>query len=146
MEPHVDKRTRDQSAFFTVWWSPLMPLTKRVIAGRVPSLPGVFEIYRDEGGRLPELVGRSRAYYGGLRNTFRGLIDETSPYPLNGRPLDQRLAHFLRYAVVESPDDMDDILYFFAARTGNEEEFDDSGRYEFIYLKEELLRPDGRPR
>lgn len=123
-----------------------MRLEKRVIRGRIPSLPGVFEVYRDEGGRRPELVGRARAYYGGLRNTFRGLIDSISPYPLNGRPLDLSRAHFVRYAVEESPDNMDDILYFFAARSGEADELDDSGRYEMIYLKEEFLNTAGRPR
>jgi hypothetical protein len=41
---------------------------------------------------------------------------------------------------------MDDILYFFAARTGDEDEADDSGRYGMIYLKEEFLDAAGRPR
>ncbi len=132
--------------YFTVWWSPMLPLTKQVISGRIPSLPGVFEIYRNAGARTPELVGRSRAYYGGLRNTFRGMIDSISPYPLNGELLDLTMPHFARYAVTPSSDDMDDILFFFAARVGMEDELDDSGRYEMIYLKEEDLRADGRPR
>lgn len=146
MEPHVKKRVRDESAYFTVWWSPLVPLTRDVVKGRVPSLPGIFEIYQDTGGRTPQLVGRARAYYGGLRNTFRGLIDSISPYPLNGRLLNPEAKHWARYAVLPSPDDMDDILFFFAARTGDEEEFDDSGRYEFIYVKEGSLTHAGRPR
>jgi hypothetical protein len=145
VEPHVDKRTREADAYFTVWWSPLLPLDKRVVRGQIPSLPGVFEIYRDEGKRAVQLVGRARAYYGGLRNTLRGLIDTISPYPLNGTILDLGMRHFVRYAVVESPDDMDDILYFFAARTGEEDDRDPSERYEMIYLKEQSLRPDGRP-
>lgn len=146
MEPHVDKRTRDDSAYFTIWWSPVVPLTKQVIRGRIPSLPGLFEIYCDEGGRTPELVGRARAYYGGLRNTLRGLVDSISPYPLNGEILDRSRDHFARYAAIESPEDMDDILFFFASRAGLEDEYDDSGRYEEIFVKEESLRPNGRPR
>lgn len=146
MEPHVDKRTRNGSAYFTVWWSPVLPLRKDVIQGSVPSLPGIFEVYRDEGGRTPQLVGRSRAYYGGLRNTFRGLVDSISPYPLNGEPLDLESAHFVRYTILQSSDDMDDILFFFAARTGQEDEFEESGRYEFIYVNEESLKENGRPR
>lgn len=148
MEPHVEKRTRDETAYFTIFWSPMLPMDKRVIRGRIPSLPGVFEIYRDEGGRTPELVGRDRAYYGGLRNTFRGLIDSISPYPLNGTLLDLTRQHFVRYAVTPDPDDMDDILFFFAAREEAEQadERDDSGRYELIYVKEESLRTDGRLR
>lgn len=146
MEPHVDKRTRNDSAYFTVWWSPLVPLTRSVIHGRIPSLPGVFEVYCDEGGRTPELVGRARAYYGGLRNTLRGLIDSISPYPLNGEILDRSRPHYTRYAITSSSDDMDDILFFYASRTSAEDELENSGRYDFIYLKEESLRPDGRLR
>jgi hypothetical protein len=146
VEPHVDKLTKDESAYFTVWWSALVPLTKRAIAGRVPSLPGIFEVYSDQRGRRPELVGRNRAYYGGLRNTFRGLIDSISPYPLNGELLDPRARHYGRYAILQSPDDMDDVLYFYAARSGDEDKFDDSGRYDYIYVNEHGLRPNGRPR
>ncbi len=146
MEPHVSKRTRDKSAYFTIWWSPLVPMTRRIISGRVPSLPGVFEIYCDDGGRTPQLVGQSRAYYGGLRNTFRGLIDPTHPYPLNGEPLDLTMPHYARYALTPSPEDMTDILFYFAARVGREDEFDDSGRYDSIYVREEELTPNGRPR
>lgn len=118
-------------------------MEKRVIRGQVPSLPGIYEIYKDEGGRTPELLGRDRAYYGGLRNTFRGLIDSISPYPFNGMPLDLSAAHYVRYAVISNTDDMDDVLFFYAARSGNEEERDDSGRYEMIYVKEESLRAGG---
>ena len=124
----------------------MLPLTKDIVNGRVPSLPGIYEIYRDNDPREPELVGRSRAYYGGLRNTLRGLIDTISPYPLNGELLDLRSAHFVRYAIIDSSDDMDDILFFYAARSGGEDERDDSGRYEMIYLNEESLRANGRPR
>ena len=146
MEPHVDKRTRDDSVYYTVWWSPVVPLTRPVIRGRIPSLPGLFEVYRDEGGRHPELVGRARAYYGGLRNTLRGLIDESNPYPLNGEPLDGARRHFVRYTVLASSDDMDDVLAYYAARTEDEDDFPPSDRYDEIFVKEESLRANGRPR
>ena len=124
------------SAYITIKRRPVSRRTKEAVKKRIPSLPGVFEIYRDDGGRQPELIGRSRAYYGGLRNTLRGLIDTISPYPLNGVPLDQTKPHYVRYAVINSSDDMDDVLFFYAAKAGVEEH-DDSGRYEWIYLKEE---------
>ena len=145
MQPRVTKRTREGSAYFTIWWSPAFRLQKAAVNGGVPSLPGIYEIYRTTGGTMPELVGRSRAYYGGLRNTLRGLIDTISPYPLNGTPLDLSMPHYARYTVMESAGDMDDILYFFAARSGGDDTADDSGRYEFIYVKEEALGADGRP-
>jgi hypothetical protein len=143
--PHVEKRVRESTAYFTVWWSPLVRLEKDVIIRRIPSESGIFEIYRDDGGHQPELLGRSRAYYGGLRNTLRGLVDSISPYPLNGELLDLRRTHFVRYALLRSYDDMDDILFFFANRGAIDEDAEDSHRFEMIYLKEGSLRPDGRP-
>lgn len=120
-------------------------MEKDVIIRRIPSQSGIFEVYRDEGGRQPELLGRSRAYYGGLRNTLRGLVDTISPYPLNGIPLEQDKVHFVRYALLRSYDDMDDVLFFFANRGVEDPEAEDSGRFEMIYVKEGSLRPDGRP-
>jgi hypothetical protein len=143
--PHVEKRIKDNTAYFTVWWSPLIRLEKDVIIRHVPSQSGIFEIYCNEGGRQPELVGRSRAYYGGLRNTLRGLVDTISPYPLNGELLDLEKTHFVRYALLRSYDDMDDVLFFFANRGVEDPDAEDSGRFEMIYLKEGSLRPDGRP-
>jgi hypothetical protein len=136
VEPGITKREKDGSVYITITWSPLTRLTKDIVNKRIPSVPGIFEILVDDGGRQPELVGRSRAWYGGLRNTLRGLIDTVSPYALNGRPLDQKKPHYVRYAMVDSSDDMDDVLYFYAAKAGLEDH-DDSGRYEYIYLNEE---------
>lgn len=73
------------------------------------------------------------------------MIDETSPYPLNGELLDQEKKHFVRYALLQSYDDMDDVLFFFANRGVIDDSADDSGRYEMIYVKEGSLRLDGRP-
>lgn len=120
-------------------------MDKDVIIRRIPSQSGIFEVYRDEGGTQPELLGRSRAYYGGLRNTLRGLVDTISPYPLNGVPLELDRTHFVRYALLRSYDDMDDVLFFFANRGVEDPDAEDSGRYEMIYVKEGSLRPDGRP-
>ncbi|MFP4378564.1 MAG: hypothetical protein ACLFP4_16090 [Spirochaetales bacterium] len=136
---------RDANAYFTVWWSPLFRLVKDTIIRRIPSEAGIFEIYRDEGEREPTLIGRARAYYGGLRNTLRGMIDESMPYPLNGELLDLSRKHYVRYALLGSYDDMDDVLFFFANRGVIDNEADDSGRYAMIYVKEGSLRPDGRP-
>lgn len=141
-EPSVSKRIRSGSAYFAIYWSRLVPLEKDTVIRKIPSAAGIFEIYRYEGGSTAEIIGRSRAYYGGLRNTLRGLIDPVSPYPLNGSPLPRDEQHLLRYALIESSDDMTDILYFFAGRDGfqgNDQEH--SGRYRYVYVKEVLPPP-----
>jgi hypothetical protein len=136
-DPLVEKLTRRDSAYFAIYWSRLVALDKDTVRRRVPSEPGIYEVYEYRGGPTAELVGRSRAYYGGLRNTLRGLIDPVSPYPLNGELLPEGRTFLARYAITGSSDDMDDILYFFAGRDEMEDpEQEHSGRYEFIYVKE----------
>jgi hypothetical protein len=137
MEPVVEKLTRKDSAYFSIYWSRLFLLEKNNVRTKIPSEPGIFEVYRYSGGRTADLVGRSRAYYGGLRNTLRGLIDPVSPYPLNGELLPTGEQHLARYSILESSDDMDDILFFFAGRDELEDpDQEHSGRYDFVYVKE----------
>ena len=144
MEPTVEKLTREDSAYFAIRWSRLLYLEKDVVVRSIPSAPGIFEVYRYGGGPSASLIGRARAYYGGLRNTLRGLIDPISPYPLNGELLEEDVSHMVRYSLIESSDDMNDILYFFAGRDEFEDdEQEHSGRYEFIYVKE--LAPELEP-
>lgn len=137
MEPSVTKQTREGSAYFSIHWSRLLPLEKQIIIRKIPSTAGIYEIYRYDGGPTARIIGRSRAYYGGLRNTLRGLIDPISPYPLNGELLPEDEQHLVRYAFTESSDDMNDILFFFAGRDNYEDsDQEHSGRYRYVYLKE----------
>ncbi len=156
----VSKLIRDGSAYFSIQWSRLLPLEKDVVIRKIPSTAGIYEIYRYDGGPTAEIIGRSRAYYGGLRNTLRGLIDPISPYPLNGVLLPDDERHLVRYSLTDSSDDMDDILFFFAGRDYYEDpEQEHSGKYEYIYVNEVLPEsipnevtaatqraPDRRPR
>lgn len=119
-----------------------MALEKETVIKKIPSTAGIYEVYRYGGGPTAEIIGRSRAYYGGLRNTMRGLIDPISPYPLNGKLLPENAKHLVRYALMDSPDDMNDILFFFAGRDEYEDpDQEHSGRYEFVYVKEVLPEP-----
>jgi len=137
MDPSVSKMIRTGSAYFSIYWSRLVPLEKEVVIRKVPSTAGIYEVYRYVGGPTAEIIGRSRAYYGGLRNTLRGLIDPISPYPLNGKLLPENEQLMVRYALTESSDDMNDILFFFAGHDHYEDpEQEHSGKYEFIYVKE----------
>ncbi|MBU8913745.1 MAG: hypothetical protein KOO61_06940 [Spirochaetales bacterium] len=139
MEPSVSKQIRAGSAYFSIRWSRLLPLEKDVVIRKIPSTAGIYEVYRYAGGPTAEIIGRSRAYYGGLRNTLRGLIDPISPYPLNGELLPQNERHLVRYSLTESSEDMNDILFFFAGRDNCEDpDQEHSGRYQYIYVKDIL--------
>jgi hypothetical protein len=137
VDTSIAKQTRGDSVYFTIRWSALTLLDKHIVTQRIPSQAGIYELYRDTGGRTPELIGRSRAYYGGLRNTLRGLIDPDTPYAFNGELLDQSRTHWTRYAMTESSDDMDDLLFFFADKEVPQPEQHHSGRYRYVYVKEE---------
>lgn len=141
MEPVVEKRTRAGSAYYSIHWSRLIPLSKEVVIGRIPSLAGIYEVYRYRGGPTARITGRSRAYYGGLRNTMRGLIDPVSPYPLNGELLDPDEEYLVRYSLISSSDDMNDILYFFANNPPVPDQ-QHSGRYAYIYVNESAPEPE----
>jgi hypothetical protein len=139
VKPTVDKLTRNDSVYFTVRWSPMLPLDKHTVNWTIPSQAGLYEVYRNSDGRAMELVGRSRAYFGGLRNTLRGLIDTDSPYALNGELLDRTRDHWVRFALMDSSDDMDDILFFYAGRGEVQPEQSHSGRYRYVYVNEESV-------
>jgi hypothetical protein len=139
VDPGVDKKTNNDSVYFTLRWSAALPLDRHAVTAKVPSCAGVFELYRESDGRGRTLIGRSRAYYGGLRNTLRGLIDPDTPYAFNGELLDFGKRHWVRYVMTESSEDMDDILFFFANREIPQPRQNHSGRYRFVYVKEESL-------
>ena len=139
MEPSVSKLIREGSAYFSIHWSRLLPLEKDVVIRKIPSTAGIYEVYRYDGGPTAQIIGRSRAYYGGLRNTLRGLIDSISPYPLNGELLPENDRHLVRYSLTASSEDMNDILFFFAGRDSYEDpDQEHSGRYQYVYVKEIL--------
>ena len=96
MEPEIQKMTRRDSVYFTIHWSPLLRLERRIVRSKVPSRSGIFEVYQDTGGREPEFVGRSHAFYGGLRHTLRAIADKESPAPLNGEILRRLRANGVR--------------------------------------------------
>jgi hypothetical protein len=137
VEPDVLKSERRGSAYFTIRWSTILTLDRKTVRTVIPSRAGVYELFRDAGGRTPVLIGRSRAYYGGLRNTLRGLIDPDTPYAFNGELLDLKRDHWVRYTLIESSDDMDDLLFFFGERDSATSEPRHSGRYRYIYVNEE---------
>ena len=150
-EPVVTKQVKDQNAYFTVRWSRVLPADKRLINEKVPSVGGIFELYAVDKNNTLNLIGRGRAYYGGIRNTLRDFIDPLFPRTLGGTrvPHDAKLA--FRYSCTASHEDMSDVLFFFAARaprrhdedsggepdTGESStEVEPSGRYRIIYVNE----------
>lgn len=139
MEPRLTKRTRGAKAYFTITWSDVCSLDKHTVRTSVPGQAGIFEVYHKPTDGVPMLLGRGSAYYGGIRGKLRALIDSVSPTGLHGRLLPTDGALYARYSLTESADDMMDVLFFFATQPVpfRDEEAEHSGRYDFVYVKEQ---------
>lgn len=135
----IRKSVKDGNAFYNVRWSPIVKADKYTIVRSVPAMGGIAEIYyKDAHGKL-NLYMLARSYYGGLRATLRVATDLETEKDERRRAV--LLAHedeiYYRWSLVESQDDMSDVMYFFmdtyspASRTQPH-----SGRYDKIFLKE----------
>lgn len=133
-EARTTKREKDGDAYFTIVWSPLTKVDRYDIALRIPSVPGLFELfYADRHHRV--LFNIQKSWYGGIRNLLR----EQSDPELQKDP---RLAAILseheiwhRYTAIDSFSDLQDVYYFLAGEAfGEKAECTD--RYRWIYLKE----------
>jgi len=134
----IRKAVKDGDAFYTVRWSPIVKADKYAIIGSVPAMGGVAELYyKDSGGKL-NLYMLARSYYGGLRATLRVATDPETEQDERRRAV--LVAHegeiYHRWSLVESQDDMSDIMYFFMSTYSPGIRFDHSGRYQKIFVKE----------
>lgn len=134
----VSKSVKGDDAFYTVRWSPIVKADKYRIIGSVPAMGGVAELYyKDAGGKL-NLYLLARSYYGGLRATLRVATDPETEKDERRRAV--LVAHegeiYYRYTLVESQDDMSDVMFFFMSTYAPKVRFDHSGRYERIFLTE----------
>lgn len=138
MDYEIRKAVRDGDAFYTVRWSPIVKADKYTIIGSVPAMGGVAELYyKDTAGKL-NLYMLARSYYGGLRATLRVATDPETE--LDERRHAVLIAHegliFYRWSLVESQDDMSDVMYFFMSTYSPASRFDHSRRYQKIFVKE----------
>jgi hypothetical protein len=127
---------RDGVHYF-VRWSPLSVADRWTINARVPSVAGVYEIYRMDERRHLRMLAVGDTHYGGLRTELRRLTDpELAGNPRMARILDEDEIWF-RYAPTNSPAAMADVVWFFRATYFPENPGTaHSGRYRKIYLQE----------
>lgn len=119
---------KDQSAYFTVRWSPFIRLSKNRIRGGVPSEAGIFQLYSHRKASL-ELLGTYQAFYGGLRSTFLEILDEDCQIAFPDKEMLREEETYLRYSLSSSREDLSDILHHFTGSDG-------SGRFLEIMIVE----------
>lgn len=137
MEERVERQVRDDAVYFTVRWSRLKKADKYDIISSVPSMGGVYELYYRDNRKRLVLIERSRAWYGGLRSRIRRSVDPELQPDSRIRTILEEYELYYRYSLLESRDDMIDIIYFFERthRSQNQSPHH-SGRFEKIFLKE----------
>ena len=124
----VSREIRGGCVCYRIGWSPFIRMDRYLVHAVIPSESGVFQVFRNTGGRL-EMLMMDKAYYGGVRNRIRELIDPLyhgfNPY--KKEILDSEC--YVRYSLVSSHGDMEDILHFFTDQTP-------SGRFESVMVDE----------
>ncbi|HAE22285.1 MAG TPA: hypothetical protein DCG47_08190 [Spirochaetaceae bacterium] len=139
MQYEIRKSVDKNNAYYLVRWSPIVKADKYVINGSVPAMGGIAELYfKDAHGKL-NLYMLARSYYGGLRATLRVATDPIEEKDERRRAV--LLAHedqiYYRYALVESQDDMSDVMYFFLSTHAPKLlPPEHSKRYDKIFVKE----------
>ncbi|MBU1082256.1 MAG: hypothetical protein KKB59_17360 [Spirochaetes bacterium] len=134
----IVKSLKDRDAFFTVRWSPIVKADKYAIIGSVPAMGGLAELYYKDGRGKLNLYMLARSYYGGLRATLRVATDPETEKDERRRAV--LLAHeggiYYRYSLLESQDDMSDVMFFFMSTYSPSSRLEHSGRYERIFVNE----------
>jgi hypothetical protein len=139
MQYEIRKSVDKGNAYYLVRWSPIVKADKYVINGSVPAMGGIAELYyRDDHGKL-NLYMLARSYYGGLRATLRVATDPIEEKDERRRAV--LLAHedqiYYRYALVESQDDMSDVMFFFLSTHAPAlKPPEHSKRYDKIFVRE----------
>ena len=121
-------RENNGIACFTVHWSPYILMDRFMIHGIVPSDGGIFQVFKKEDRKL-EMIMVERAFYGGLRNRIRELID---PLYMGYNPFRKEIQEgecYVRYSLVNLQDDMDDLMHYFTGKPS-------TGRYTDILVNE----------
>jgi len=135
----IRKSVKDGDAYYTVRWSPIAKADKYDIARTVPAMGGIAELYyKDDHGKL-NLYMLARSYYGGLRATLRVATDLELEQDERRRAVlvDHEDQIYYRWSLVESQDDMSDVMFFFmTTHAPDTVPQPHSDRYGRIFLKE----------
>jgi hypothetical protein len=137
MEYGITAREKGENVYYFVNWSPLAVAERWTISARVPSVAGVYEIYRMDDHNHLRMLSVGQTHYGGLRSELRRLTDAELAVNAALKAILENDEIWFRYSPVNSAAVMDDVVWFFRQTyfPGNPG-VDHSGRYKKIFLKE----------
>lgn len=137
INPLIEKRIFKGEPHYILNWSPLTLADKYKITRSVPSVSGVYEIYKMDGQKKLNLLSITHAWYGGLRSNIRAVIDplETSNFARKKEP--ENAVIYYRYSCCDSFKDILDVVWFLHNEYfAGDVRVENSGRYNNFYLTE----------
>lgn len=123
--------------YYTVVWSALKKADKYEITLKVPSVAGLYELYRMDKEKKLNLLAVTHAWYGGLRSQLRAVIDpELTDDPVRKAEIENGDLYY-RYTTSDSfPDILDVIWFLHSTYFPKDVRVEHSERYERMYLEE----------
>ena len=135
--PVIKKKVIPPDAQFTVQWSPILPGDRFTIRQKVPSMSGIYQLFYEDKYKKLVLIDMDIAWYGGLRANLRDFSDPDKERDPHIKQILESKKLFCRYTLSESFRDLTDVLSLLAMEEfENWEDFESTGRYEQIFLKE----------
>ena len=135
----IEVNTREETAEFTLRWSPWGSMDKWVINRIVPSEAGLFQLWVIEGRGFSLLTTRS-AFYGGLRSTLREIIDELAPSGRHLRTLIAERECWFRFSTTPVHSHLQQLEAWFDGSAVLDEVLDESNREVLVNELEDLRK------
>lgn len=139
MDWKINKIVKNDSAYYTINWSPFQKAEKYQILISVPAISGIAELYFMDRSKKLNRFYLSSSYYGGLRSTLREYTDSELVQNQWHKNILEKWSNniWYRWSHTESLQDMNDILFFLRSSTWwKSKKIESSGRYKYIYLIE----------
>lgn len=113
LEYKIIRSERRKVIYYDMHWSPYFRLEKHNVIRKIPSEGGIYQIFKPDVRRNLDLKVTAIAYYGGLRNTLRELLDPISPtqYPYKKMVADESC--YVRFLVSSSMNDLEAVSKFY---------------------------------
>ena len=137
MDYRITAREKGDAIYYTIQWSPLTLAERWTINAKVPAIAGVYEIYWMDDHKHLRMLSVGNTHYGGLRSELRRLTDPELAVDANLRSTLETKEIWFRYAPVNSPAIMADVVWFFRKTYFPENPgVEHSGRFKKIFMKE----------
>ena len=75
LAPGISGKVKKNEIYYTLVWSALKKADKYEITLKVPSVSGLYELYRMDKEKKLNLLAVTHAWYGGLRSQLRAAVD-----------------------------------------------------------------------